>query len=151
MFLQRCGFISRWKIRHPAPQISRKEGSCMDGVAWRGGGDAYVSRTRRRVGNDSPGDWKPGGRIGEEREKNRIPSLCEAKKTQNRGADSFLHPDPGGSAYPVLRCEIRGGGGGDLFIQVDSSGALWMIKECVCALVCSSTLSVPIRIKGRGL
>ena len=148
MFLQCCGFISHWKIRHPVPQISRKEGSCTDGVEGVGGGDAYVSRTRRGVGNDSPGDRKPGGRIGEEREKNRILSLYEAKKTLNRGADSFLHPDPGGSAYPVLRCEIRGGG---LFIQVDSSGALWMIKECVCAPVCSSTLSVPIRIKGRGL
>lgn len=34
----------------PAPQISRKEASCMDGVVH---GDAYVSRTRR--GNDSPG------------------------------------------------------------------------------------------------
>lgn len=39
---------------------------------------------------------------------------------------------------------------GDLFIQVDSSGALWMIKECVCVLcvhplsVCQSGLKVVV-------
>lgn len=45
----------------PAPKISRKEGSCMDGVAER-------THLTHMGGNDSLGIEKPGGWIGEEKQ-----------------------------------------------------------------------------------
>lgn len=47
----------------------------------------------QHIGKGVPGDHKAGGWIAE---KNRILSLYEAETNQNRGADSFLHPDPVG-------------------------------------------------------
>lgn len=47
----------------------------------------------QHIGKGDPGDHKAGGWIAE---KNRILSLYEAETNQNRGADSFLHPDPVG-------------------------------------------------------
>jgi len=53
-------------------------------------------------GNDSPGsENQEDGLDG----KNRILSLYEAKTNQNRGADSFLHPDPGGAF--IQFCVVR--------------------------------------------
>lgn len=54
------------------------------------------------AGKGLSGDCKPGGWIGE---KNRILSLYEAKANQNRGADSFLHPDPVGEL--IQFCVVR--------------------------------------------
>ena len=67
----------------------------MDGVARH-------ARLAHEEGNDSPGIEKPGGWIGE---KNRILSLYEAKANQNRGDDSFLHPDPVGAL--IQFCVVR--------------------------------------------
>ena len=115
----------------------------MDGVAWKEGGDAYVSCTWRWgvEGNDSPGDWKPGGRIGEEKKQDSV--SVWGRKTQNRGADSFLPSRPRWERLSsfALRDKSGEGGGGDLFIQVDSSGALWMIKGVCLPRLCVHPLS----------
>lgn len=66
-------------------------------MVWR---DTYVSRTWK--GNDSPGIENQEDGIGE---KNRILSLYEAKENQNRGADSFLHPDLVGAL--IQFCVVR--------------------------------------------
>lgn len=71
----------------------------MDGVAVH---VLYVSHALE--GNDSPGienqedglETKTGFR------------LC-MRQNKNRGADSFLQPQPVGSLIQFLRCEIRGG------------------------------------------
>lgn len=47
----------------------------------------------QHIGKGVLGDPKAGGWIAE---KNRILPLYEAETNQNRGADSFLHPDPVG-------------------------------------------------------
>lgn len=55
-------------------------------------------------GNDSPGsiNREDGSERGE---KNRILPPYEAKANQNKGADSFLHPDPVGAL--IQFCFVR--------------------------------------------
>ena len=53
-------------------------------------------------GNDSPGSENQEDGL---EKKNRILSLYEAKANQNRGADSFLHPNPVGAL--IQFCVVR--------------------------------------------
>ena len=85
-------------------------------MVWRGRrGGTHTSHAR------GDGGWREttlrgieNQEDGSERKKNRIPSLYEAEKLKIEVLTASSHPDPGGSAYPVLRCEIRVGkeGGG---------------------------------------
>lgn len=77
----------------PVQEISRKEGSCMDGVA------GYIRLTHTE-GNDSPGNENQED--GSERKTGFC--LC-MRQNQNRGADGFLHPDPVGAL--IQFCVVR--------------------------------------------
>lgn len=99
----------------PALQISRKEGSRMDSAA----GDANVSRTRRE--KDSPGI------VNQEDGSERKTGFCPCMR-QRRTKIEVLTASSIQTQWESLSSFVLWDKSRDLFIQVDSSGALWMIK-----------------------
>lgn len=99
----------------PARQISRKEGSRMKSAA----GDASVSRTRRE--KDSPGI------VNQEDGSERKTGFCPCMR-QRQTKIEVLTASSIQTQWESLSSFVLWDKSRDLFIQVDSSGALWMIK-----------------------